>query len=446
MSKGLKSIGKSIGSVAKTVAPVASFIPGIGPIASAAIGAGGAALSGDNRQSILQSGLMGGLGSLGVGALTGGGGLSSILGGLGGLFGGGQQVPPGGYKIGTTVYDANGNIVSDSMASGGGGFLSGLGSLLQGGLGSLLGGGSTAAGGAQGGAGSLLPLLASGGLGYLLANQLGGGGGSAPKQQTVMDQATTDYFNRPTRTLDMDSFRTAATAAGNDPTTHAALNWDKFMRGGGYYNVGAPPAATPAPAAATPAVPAAAEGGSLEDILRRAGRRLPRSSNDIEMRLPAPGSYDIDPEALIENLPGAITEKERELLRQLGRLPSRRDMMRSMPGAITEREREIMLQAEPYARGGSTGGLGATRALPSRHSKGGGNGRADTIDAKLSDGEYVIDAETVSMLGDGSNDEGARILDDMRKRVRSHKGKALSRGQISPNAKSPLAYMKGARK
>lgn len=427
MSKGLKSIGKSLGSVAKTVAPVASFIPGIGPLASAAIGAGGAALAGDNRQSILQSGLMGGLGSLGIGALGGSGGLSGILGGLGGILGGGQQVPPGGYKIGTTVYDSNGNIVSDSMASGGG-FLGGLGSLLQGGLGSLLGGGASAAGGAQGGSalGGLLPLLASGGLGYLLANQIGS---NKPTQQTVMDQATTDYFNRPTRTLDMDSFRSAATAAGNDPTTHAALNWDKFMRGGGYYNVGAPPAATPAPAPA--ATPAAAEGGSLEDILARAYRRkvggamTDADRGALMRRMPAYGEPEamIDSDAMAQNMPGAMTIEEMEFLKRTGRLPP---MSREM------RDRMMV----PYARGGTA----------PRHSKGGGSGRADTIDAKLSDGEFVIDAETVSLLGDGSNDEGARILDEMRERVRAHKGKALSRGKISPNAKSPLAYMKGASK
>ena len=34
--------------------------------------------------------------------------------------------------------------------------------------------------------------------------------------------------------------------------------------------------------------------------------------------------------------------------------------------------------------------------------EGEGTGRSDEIPAYLSDGEYVIDAETVSMLGDGS--------------------------------------------
>lgn len=75
--------------------------------------------------------------------------------------------------------------------------------------------------------------------------------------------------------------------------------------------------------------------------------------------------------------------------------------------------------------------------------KGSGSGRDDTINARLSDGEYVIDAETVALLGDGSTDSGAKRLDEMRKQVRMQKGKALSKGKFSPDAKSPLAYLKG---
>lgn len=74
--------------------------------------------------------------------------------------------------------------------------------------------------------------------------------------------------------------------------------------------------------------------------------------------------------------------------------------------------------------------------------RGAGSGRADTIDAKLSDGEYVMDAETVALMGDGSTKEGARRLDMMREHLRRQKGKALSKGKFSPSAKSPLAYIK----
>ena len=85
------------------------------------------------------------------------------------------------------------------------------------------------------------------------------------------------------------------------------------------------------------------------------------------------------------------------------------------------------------------GGLNAM----ARFVRGGGTGRSDEIDAKLSDGEYVIDAETVAMLGDGSSKAGAKRLDEMRASIRKHKGKTLARGKFSPDAKSPLTYLKG---
>jgi hypothetical protein len=74
-----------------------------------------------------------------------------------------------------------------------------------------------------------------------------------------------------------------------------------------------------------------------------------------------------------------------------------------------------------------------------------GTGRSDDIPARLSDGEYVMDAETVSMLGDGSSNAGAKKLDEFRTALRKHKGKSLSRGKFSPNAKAPLSYLKGGK-
>jgi hypothetical protein len=74
-----------------------------------------------------------------------------------------------------------------------------------------------------------------------------------------------------------------------------------------------------------------------------------------------------------------------------------------------------------------------------------GTGRSDDIPAVLSDGEYVIDAETVALLGDGSSKAGAKKLDDLRVKVRKHKGKKLAQGRFSANAKNPEAYLSGGR-
>jgi len=73
--------------------------------------------------------------------------------------------------------------------------------------------------------------------------------------------------------------------------------------------------------------------------------------------------------------------------------------------------------------------------------QGPGTGRSDDIPARLSDGEYVIDAETVALLGDGSGKAGAERLDEMRQNMRRHKAKNLSKGGFSHKAKSPESYM-----
>jgi len=88
-----------------------------------------------------------------------------------------------------------------------------------------------------------------------------------------------------------------------------------------------------------------------------------------------------------------------------------------------------------YAQGGLAAG--------GRYVNGPGSGRDDKIPALLSDGEYVIDAETLALLGDGSPKEGAKRMDKFRANIRKHKGNALSRGRISPDAKSPSKYMGG---
>jgi hypothetical protein len=77
--------------------------------------------------------------------------------------------------------------------------------------------------------------------------------------------------------------------------------------------------------------------------------------------------------------------------------------------------------------------------------RGPGTGRSDSIDAKLSDGEYVIDAETVALLGDGSSKAGAQKLDQFRVNLRKQKGRNLARGKFSVKAKAPEAYLAGGR-
>ncbi len=112
-------------------------------------------------------------------------------------------------------------------------------------------------------------------------------------------------------------------------------------------------------------------------------------------------------------------------------------------------------QGLPQARGGYQRGgefdywsqnADVPRAAPTvaqqgRYVKGQGTGRSDDIPARLSDGEYVMDAESVALLGDGSGSAGARRLDEMRQNLRKHKATNLKKGGFSHKAKQPHQYM-----
>jgi hypothetical protein len=69
------------------------------------------------------------------------------------------------------------------------------------------------------------------------------------------------------------------------------------------------------------------------------------------------------------------------------------------------------------------------------------DGRSDDRPIMASNGEYVVDAETVALLGNGSTEAGARKLDEFRVNLRKQKGAALSKGLFTPPARMPEAYM-----
>jgi hypothetical protein len=97
------------------------------------------------------------------------------------------------------------------------------------------------------------------------------------------------------------------------------------------------------------------------------------------------------------------------------------------PGSAQAPAAMLSRSGQPFAGAGAVAGPG--------------DGREDLIDAKLSDGEYVFDAETVSLLGNGSTEAGARQLDNLRQRIRAHKGEELSKGKFSPDALAPEEYL-----
>lgn len=105
-----------------------------------------------------------------------------------------------------------------------------------------------------------------------------------------------------------------------------------------------------------------------------------------------------------------------------------RQQVATDPVSVIRTRQRALDEAAGYAEGG-------------RYVRGGTAGQEDKVQALLSDGEYVMDADVVSALGDGNNEAGAARLDKMRENIRSHKRSAPA-GKIPPKAKSPEAYLK----
>lgn len=121
-----------------------------------------------------------------------------------------------------------------------------------------------------------------------------------------------------------------------------------------------------------------------------------------------------DPRA-VQQMAATVQQLEQTLGRRLDE-DEMQDLMGRMGGGIG-----TMMPA--YADGGPVAGIGS--------------GKSDDIPAMLSDGEHVITADEVSMLGDGSNDAGHKKLYDMRKKLRKHK---TGKTKQMPKAKSPESY------
>ncbi len=68
-----------------------------------------------------------------------------------------------------------------------------------------------------------------------------------------------------------------------------------------------------------------------------------------------------------------------------------------------------------------------------------GDGQDDLVPAKLSVSEYIIPAEVVSQLGNGSSEAGGRVLDKFITEIREHK--TAKRGGFPHKAKNPLDYL-----
>lgn len=126
-----------------------------------------------------------------------------------------------------------------------------------------------------------------------------------------------------------------------------------------------------------------------------------------------------DPEKAIQRFVAAFGEDNLRELQQMmsqDRPDDDEEEEGDQPPDEEQNENDIGTGPRPSPGGMQVGGL----------LHGPGTGQSDEIEAStpagrrvlLSDGEYVIDAPTVAILGDGSTDAGARRLDHFRKAVR----------------------------
>lgn len=83
--------------------------------------------------------------------------------------------------------------------------------------------------------------------------------------------------------------------------------------------------------------------------------------------------------------------------------------------------------------------------MENRYVKGDGDGTSDDVAAMLANGEFVIPADVVAALGNGSNDAGAHVLDQFLSVVRQD-NHSNDPDELPPESKGPLAYLAQARK
>jgi len=90
----------------------------------------------------------------------------------------------------------------------------------------------------------------------------------------------------------------------------------------------------------------------------------------------------------------------------------------------------------------SEGGL---NSLENTYVQGEGDGTSDSVAAMLANGEFVIPADVVSKLGNGSNEAGASVLDQFLVNIRQH-AQSNSPDKLPPKSKGPLAYLLDAKR
>jgi hypothetical protein len=232
----------------------------------------------------------------------------------------------------------------------------------------------------------------------------------------------------------------------------------RYAAEGGVMSIDGPEDQTPTTRMEDGDAPGYAKGGSMSEMLNFY-TRLAEGERGRGASAPKSGDvgiyYDLDPDTRYQDALTAAQIRQAKLNKRSNlRMPNKGVMRRPTPmgqinlappgakdqGEATEAARGGIMQASDSSLGGYASG-GSPRLL-----KGPGDGMSDNIPAmigrkqpaRLADGEFVIPADVVSHLGNGSTEAGAKRLHEMMNKVRKARtGNPKQGKQINPKKYMP---------
>ena len=303
--------------------------------------------------------------------------------------------------------------------------------------------------------GALGTTAGAAGAGALIATLLGSdfsGGSGAQNQGVDMSQVgiinprTTDFGIGPTNFVGYDQYGTDAEDYTPNEELLRNLNapgYNPVNEGDyGYEDVASEDIAEEVPAMASGGLSSMATPvasyytfGQPADILANLGMRAQPPSNPPEM-MPQIGQQQspqqTQQQGLPQQAPPQMAQQMPQGMPQQGMMPQQQGMPPPMrKGGLPHVSNVPLTQGRMDFRKGAA-------------VHGEGDGQSDDIPAMLADGEYVIDAETVAQIGNGSTKAGAQALDKFREGIRAHKRSAPI-NKIPPKTKALTSYLKGAK-
>jgi hypothetical protein len=324
-----------------------------------------------------------------------------------------------------------------AFVSGGSNWYDNLGNLGKGALDSITGALGTTAGAA--GAGALVATL--------LGSDFGGGGtqneGLDMSKVGVINPRTTNFGVGPANFVGYDQYGTG----GGDYTPNAELlknlnapGYNPVNEGDYGYEEPAPKMASGGLSSMSSPVASYYTFGQPADIMANLGMRPQPPMNSPDMMAQV-GQQQPAQQAQQQGLP------------QQAPPMAQQQMSPTMPQQGVP-QNGMMPQGQSMAPPMRKGGLPHFSDVPLVEGRmdfrngsavhGEGDGQSDDIPAMLADGEYVLDAELVSQIGNGSTKAGAQALDKFRENIRAHK-RSAPLNKIPPKTKALTSYLKGAR-